>query len=117
MTDFFSNNGTNGTQASGAYIFQPTGPASNFPGTMDLTIIDGPYVKEAWQVYGASTSHILRLYQGSEMMRIIEVVHNVAQLQGNTELVTRFETSVGNNGMLYRFFALVFQSCLRFVLY
>jgi hypothetical protein len=59
-----SVNGTvNGTRTpSGAYIFNPTGPPSPLFIRPQVTVINGPYVQEVFQVYNGTASQIIRLY-------------------------------------------------------
>ena len=57
-------NGTvNGTRTpSGAYIFNPTGPPSPLSIRPEVTVINGPYVQEVFQIYNGTASQIIRLY-------------------------------------------------------
>jgi lysosomal alpha-mannosidase len=88
-------------QASGAYIFRPTGSASEIGGAPTTTIRDTPVVKEVHQVFSPYASQTTRLY-GDSSGYYLDVSYRIGPLPGNKELISRWETGLRTSaGELY----------------
>jgi len=102
VTRYESHANTTTGSVSGSYVFHPTGPATPLTTRPSLSISDGAYVTEVWQVWAPSVQTVMRVYRGegtrASMNAFIEVDHGVGTLQGNQEVITRFSTSLVTTG-------------------
>jgi len=92
---------TYAAQSSGAYIFRPTGPATNFPNP-DLKIQTSAQVQEAHQVWGPWLTHTIRLHEDSPFIEFTSTVSPMQDLgDAGKELIFRFNSSLSTNGLWY----------------
>jgi len=108
-------------QCAGAYIMQPVADAEMIQDTPDhYEVVNGLYVKEIRQYYTdicpqediyanhsdvptktCGLEQIFRLYVldgQSDVESYVEVIHNYGPLLANTDLITRYTTSINNDG-------------------
>eukprot|EP01137_Pigoraptor_chileana_P035462 Opistho-2@29507 len=92
------------TQASGAYIFRPAvNDAKQINnGTIAVTIVDGPVVKEIRQTFAPWLTQTIRLYAGQPWA---EFEHTVGPIPTSDnigkEVISRFTTDLDTQGVCY----------------
>ena len=91
-------------QSSGAYIFRPTGSASQVSATTLTTTISGPFVQQVHQVFRAGViSQDVFVFNGLSALDggFAEVHSTVGPLAFDQEVVTRFQTGLQSGSVFY----------------
>jgi len=92
----------NGTQSSDNYVFRPTGPPTVVSDTANIVIEDGPYVSQVSQQFSNGHKQIYRIYKGGQNTEdFIHIIHSVGPLLPNRECITRYDTNLKTNKILY----------------
>eukprot|EP00163_Fabomonas_tropica_P030317 TRINITY_DN6798_c0_g1_i2.p1 TRINITY_DN6798_c0_g1~~TRINITY_DN6798_c0_g1_i2.p1 ORF type:complete len:416 (-),score=118.66 TRINITY_DN6798_c0_g1_i2:100-1347(-) len=90
---------------SGAYVFRPNGPASNIAtGAVQVTVTQGKYISEVYQVFATNYTQVVRLYNGlgsADISTKVEFTHHVGPLVPNTEIISRFESGLNSGDVFY----------------
>ena len=87
-------------QSSGAYIFRPNSsdPFAVATGPVAVTLVTGPVVSEARQVFATWCTQSVRLWAGSAQADFVFEVGPIPYLDGlGREVVTRFTTDLSTN--------------------
>ncbi|KAL1490679.1 hypothetical protein ABEB36_013334 [Hypothenemus hampei] len=106
---YISHNGSDNSQASGAYIFRPEGEAISFGNPTLVGVYRGNIVEEVHQRYNDWITQVIRLYHGlqdADYVDYIEFDWLVGPLKTSddkgVEVITRFTIdNFQNNGTFY----------------
>lgn len=86
-------------QASGAYIFRPTGPASVISSQQPTTtVVQGRWVSEIRQQFTPWAFQTIRLTNGAPW---VEIESRMGPIPGNNEVISRFSTNVPNQQIIF----------------
>jgi len=92
------------SRRSGAYIFAPSGPATNehFKTARLSRVITGPVFSEA-VIYHSSVTQILRIVNCSCILATVLEVNNIVDIQhlDDRELIMRFNSAIQNADVFY----------------
>ncbi|KAF7840227.1 putative alpha-mannosidase [Senna tora] len=99
----YGNDGTQTSQASGAYIFRPNG---TFPikseGKFPLTVLKGPIIHEVHQQINSWIYQTTRLYKGKEHAEVEFIVGPIPIDDGfGKEIATQIKTNLASNKTFY----------------
>ncbi|KYB25899.1 lysosomal alpha-mannosidase [Tribolium castaneum] len=108
--DFYFYHGSAGssasasTRASGAYIFRPDGDAVQVTPKLKVQeFAKGGLVDEVRQVYNDEITQIIRVYKGKDdsYIEFDWLVGNLQRDDKGKEVITKFTSTVKNNGIFY----------------
>ncbi|CAN7991738.1 unnamed protein product, partial [Ixodes pacificus] len=92
---------------SGAYSFNPaTEEPLDLGGSVNYSLVKGPLVQEIHQSFSRWVSQVIRLYKDQDLIEFEWVVgpipfYDTRGLGTGKEIVSRFQTSIPNNGTFY----------------
>lgn len=91
------------TQASGAYLFRPSGIGDIFPYPITVRLIEGPLFSELQTITATTVLHITRIYNTSSVMGRyleLETILDLARFM-NAELILKVTSDVRSNMTFY----------------
>lgn len=96
------DNGAFVNRSSGAYIFRPNGTVNHLGGSLDITVIEGPIVKEIHQKFNDWISQVIRIYEDKTYVEFDWLVGPipVEDLVGK-EVISRFSSSIKSGGTFF----------------
>jgi len=104
VQNFWEYDSYNFPQSSGAYIFRPTGTASVLSGTVQTTVIVGPYLSVVQQVFGNGVVvQEIRLFKGLDFTEgsYLDIEATVGPLAYDQEIITRFQSNIQSGSTFY----------------
>lgn len=96
------NNAVFANRSSGAYIFRPNGTLHHLGGNIEITVIEGPIVKEVHQKFNDWISQVIRIYEDRTYVEFEWLVGSIPiEDKIGKEVVSKFSSNIKSGGTFY----------------